>query len=387
MKIKIGIITTDRADVGILSPIINALIEEGAFRITVIATGSHTENKSLSRELDLVSRVVFVGASMGGVDAYQASSALGKISQNVAVLYGKESFDAILFAGDRMDLIAAVVPALPLNIPLIHVHGGEISVGAIDERVRHALTKFSHLHFVSNKYAADRISRMGEEAWRIHVCGAPSLDKLSAAKTLSRDQFVSELNLPQSFKSPMCLMTIHPSTNATKEKGIIDNAVSAAIEKNYKILLTGTFSDPGAKILMRSVVKFDANENVAFIPHLGSFLYKNALMHCDFVIGNSSSGIVEAGFFQRPSINIGKRQLGRDRGPSVIDCDIKTADIMDAINKAENIKVKKSYLYGDGRSCARIVSLIKKCLPYNELLQKKFSDERKTFTDPWSESQ
>lgn len=383
MKTKIGIISTDRADVGILRPIITALNSEGSFDTSVIATGSHMENDSLSTEFDIFSKVVTIGASMGGLDTYLASSALGKISTDCAVAYREENFDVILFAGDRMDLIAAVMPALPLNIPLIHVHGGEVSIGAIDDRVRHALTKFSHLHCVSNKFAAARVSRMGEEAWRICICGAPSIDTLISEKTLDRDQFLSMLNLPTVFKSPMCLMTVHPSTNSTGEQGIIENAISAATKKNYKILLTGTFSDPGANALMRNINKRAANENIAFTPHLGSLLYKNALIHSDFVIGNSSSGIVEAGFFQRPSINVGIRQLGRDKGPGVIDCDIGTEDIINAISKAENIKIDKSYLYGDGHSSARIVNVIRKFLPHNDLLRKKFADEKQTFTDPW----
>jgi len=376
-KLKVLAASSGRADIGIIGPVWRAVARDGQMRLDILLTGMHIPDRGAASVAALPpdARVHIAGADMGGAGAAAAAAAMAVIQKETAELIAEIEPDILLVVGDRLDILPVVLATLPFNTPVGHIGGGDLTLGAIDERVRHALTKLSHVHFVLNSGAAERIARMGEETWRIHLIGAPNLDTLVEAPRLSAAEFAAEVGLPNVL-SGIRLVTVHPETNSADPGNILQPILDALDAVPAPTLITASNADPGGEYINRALLEFVGRRPWAvYRDTLGGRLYANAIRHCALMLGNSSSGIIEAGLFDMPVINVGSRQEGRLRGSNVHDVAADAAAIaglLSSLGREPNRAVAATP-YGDGKAAARILEILQKLPERSRLLHKQFS--------------
>jgi UDP-N-acetylglucosamine 2-epimerase (non-hydrolysing)/GDP/UDP-N,N'-diacetylbacillosamine 2-epimerase (hydrolysing) len=291
----------------------------------------------------------------------------------------------VVLLGDRFELLAAAVSALLLRIPIAHIHGGERSEGAIDESVRHAITKMSSLHFAATATYRRRIIQMGEAPCRVFNVGAPGLDRLYGAPLLTRGQLEAQLGFR--LEEPLALVTYHPATlDQTGTDAQVRHLVAAIRQSGLKAVFTMANADAqGARINARLRALCARHPGrFKWIPHLGHRRYLSCLRYCGLMIGNSSSGLTEAPSFRLPVVNIGDRQRGRVRAANVIDVPCSGAAILRGIRKACSPRFRTSLRsmrnpydrFRDGRASERIKDVLKKVPLSDDLLKKSFHDLR-----------
>jgi UDP-hydrolysing UDP-N-acetyl-D-glucosamine 2-epimerase len=335
---RIAVVTAGRSDFGIYLPILQAIRTTPGLDLHLIATGTHL---SLTHGYTLRSMKATGFPPHARIpclpetDTPEAVAiAAGTAQAGFARAYRRLNPDLILLLGDRFEMFAAASAAVPFNIPIAHIHGGEITLGAIDDRYRHAISKLSHLHFTAAKPFAKRLIQMGEEPWRVHVCGAPALDRLRTIRQLSAREFGRQLGMSMS-PAPL-LVTFHPATLEWQEAGKQAGELLAAIEETGQpALFTIPNSDPGFAAIERALRRrLPANPHWTLRDNLGPELYFNAMRHAAAMVGNSSSGLIEAPSFRLPVVNIGIRQAGRLRARNVIDTPCERHAIARAIRRA-----------------------------------------------------
>jgi UDP-hydrolysing UDP-N-acetyl-D-glucosamine 2-epimerase len=278
--------------------------------------------------------------------------------------------DLLLVLGDRFEMFAGALGAVPYHIPIAHLHGGDITAGAIDDSFRHALSKFAHLHFVTTQDSAARLRRMGEEPWRITVSGAPALDRLHTL-------LPEKIELPEKF----ILVTFHPVTREPGQESVqVDALVSALRRSRVPCVVTAPNADPGNSTIRRKLESFCASDGRSmFVENLGARRYFTVMSRASAMVGNSSSGMFESPSFRLPVVNIGIRQEGRLRARNVIDCDCTASDIFAAIRRATSPAFRASLRglrnpYGDGKAARRIVNVLERTPLDGKLLMKRFND-------------
>jgi len=294
--------------------------------------------------------------------------------------------DLLMVIGDRLDMIPVAIASLPFNIPIVHLAGGDVSRGAIDDRIRHALTKLSHVHCAINVEAAHRLAAMGEERWRIHVTGATGLDTLAAAPLLSAEDFSAEVGLETT--TGLRLVTVHPETNAPSPDAPLGAVLAALDARPAPTLFTAPNADPGGAAMRAEISAFVAERPWAvFRDTLGARLYANALRHATVMVGNSSSGIVEAGLMGLSVIDVGARQAGRACGANVHHCANEARAVTDFLDRLTTPATGRPShsLYGDGRAAARVVAAIRGLPERARLLDKVFEVTRAPFVAPWED--
>jgi UDP-hydrolysing UDP-N-acetyl-D-glucosamine 2-epimerase len=287
--------------------------------------------------------------------------------------------DLVLVLGDRYEILAAGVAALLLNIPLAHIHGGELTEAAMDDSIRHALSKMASLHFVAAAPYAQRVIQMGEEPARVIVSGAPGLDQIATLKPLTRAELAAQLKL--TLADPLFLITYHPVTLQRDDGGHGVTALLQALNAypTATMVFTGVNSDPGHRAIQDMIAAFvagDPSRRVA-VASLGQRGYLSAMGLAAAVVGNSSSGLIEAPTLGIPSVNIGDRQKGRLRSPTVIDSGEDTAAIREALARALDPGFRAHATgepaYGRGGAAAKIVAALK-AVPLSQLSVKHFHD-------------
>jgi UDP-hydrolysing UDP-N-acetyl-D-glucosamine 2-epimerase len=293
--------------------------------------------------------------------------------------YERRRPDLLLVMGDRFEMHAAVSAAAPFGIPVAHIHGGESSEGATDELYRHSITKMSHLHFVSTERYRQRVIRMGEESWRVTVTGAPALDNLRDLKR--RDAADVERVIGMPLTPPPLLVTFHP---VTLEPGDTSRQIAellGALDRvDAPLVFTYPNADAGHDLIIEAIRSFARRHpRSRFMANLGTRLYFSLMSHVAAMVGNSSSGIIEAASFRLPVVNIGSRQRGRFHDRNVVDVDCEGAAILKAVRRVmrPSFHADLSDLvnpYGDGSAAERIVKILKKTSLDRSLLQKKFFD-------------
>lgn len=371
-RIRVLSVTSDRADVGINAPVWTAMSKCTDFDLAVFVTGTHMEDDRASRVVPRKCRIFRGGAPLSGVSGFSSHESMVEISRSAAKIMENENFQLLMVSGDRLDLFPVVTASLAFNIPVAHIAGGDLTFGAIDERLRHAITKLAHLHYVTTPGAAQRLASMGEEDWRIHHVGAPNLDALLNARNVSNDEFMEVVG--GAFAHNFRLVTVHSETNAADPLGAAKAVLSGLKTDRRQVLVTAPNLDPGGKEL-RSMIECWARESphVCYVPNLGTDYYASALQRADVMIGNSSSGIIEAGLFGLPVVNVGNRQEGRERGVNVIDTNADASDVLSAVLRAESLgRFSTDTTYGDGKASSRIVSSIRDLMARKDLLHKKF---------------
>ncbi len=285
--------------------------------------------------------------------------------------------DILLLLGDRLEMHAAAVASLPFKIPLAHIHGGESTEGAMDEALRHSLTKFSHLHFTSAQEYHDRIVQMGEEPWRVTVSGAPCLDNLNDLSLISSEKLQARHDI--SFEEPPLLVTYHPVTLEYEQTEWQVSELMAALENaDRPVIFTYPNADTYGRRIIKAIHSYEtAHPNAKAVKNLGTRDYFSLMNISAAMVGNSSSGILEAASFKLPVVNIGSRQRGRIRSPNVIDVDYTEDAILKGIRRAlsSEFRAKLRDLrnpYGDGRSTERILGVLKTAQMNDRLMQKRF---------------
>ena len=312
------------------------------------------------------------GADLGGRTGAEAARAMAAIAEAAGACIAETCPDTVLVVGDRLDMMPAATATVPFNVPLVHLHGGEVTEGAVDDRIRHAVTKLAHLHCVSSKRARERLLGMGEEAWRIHVTGAPGLDTLVVAPRLGRREFLAKVGMAGD--DSLRLVTVHPETNAPDPLAPLDAVLSALETRPAPTLITAPNSDPAGADARRRIDTFVARHGwAAFRETLGSTLYPNSLRHAAVMVGNSSSGIIEAGLFGLPVVNVGDRQAGRERGVNVTDVASDVRAVTAALDRlgATPGRCRSWSPYGDGRSGPRVAGVLENVLKCRRLTRKR----------------
>ena len=282
--------------------------------------------------------------------------------------------DLVLLIADRYEMLAPAAVALTLRIPVAHIEGGEISEGAIDDAVRNALTKMAHIHFTSTETARDRVISMGEEPWRVHRAGAPSLDHLRRSRLLTREELESTLSIDLA-QSPV-IVAYHPVTLLRDTTEEADALFDALAEVNSPVLFCYPNADAGSHSLMQRARAFvEQRSGARIFVNLPAVTYWSLLAQASLLVGNSSSGIMEAASFALPVVNVGLRQYGRERARNVLDAEPRADSILEKIAIAQSAAFRESLRgmsnpYGDGHAAERIVEVLTTA-PLDKLLRKR----------------
>ena len=377
----IGVVTVARSDYGIYLPVLRRIQDDPDLGLQLIVAGMH-----LSPAFGLTVRDIEVDGfaiaervemllSSDTPEGIAKSMGLGTIGFAQAYVHSRP--DILLVLGDRFEMYAAVIAALPFAIPVAHLHGGESTEGAIDEAMRHAMTKMSHIHFVATECYARRVIQMGEEPWRIVVSGAPSLDNVHRLRLLGRDELATQYGLDVS--GPFLLVTYHPVTLEHGQTEMQMREMLAALEAvDTPVIFTYPNADTGSHVIIQMIQAFAARYRRAQITvNLRTQAYFSVMQYASAMVGNSSSGIIEAASFKLPVVNIGTRQRGRARAKNVTDTGYARKEIVAAVETATSPQFRASLSdlvnpYGDGHAAKRIVDMLKQVQLNDELLQKHF---------------
>src|SRR5260221_11476775 len=363
---KIAVVTTSRADYSHLYWPLRALSEHALVDLQLIVLGAHLspEFGATLREIEkdgfpIAARIECLLSSDSDIGM---AKTIGVATLSLADHLGALRPDLLLLIADRYEMLAPASVALALRIPIAHIEGGEISEGAIDDAVRNALTKMAHIHFTSTFAARDRVISMGEQPWRVHRAGAPSLDHLKKSKLLARDQLAQTLSL--NLESPSAVVAYHPVTLAidTLEEA---NALFSALEQlPEQLLFCYPNADAGSRALIERTKSFlSARGTGRIFINLDAVTYWSLLRQATFFLGNSSSGIMETPSFALPTINIGIRQQGRERASNILDAHANTEAILAAAAKARSEAFRQSLggmsnPYGDGAAAEKICDVL-----------------------------
>lgn len=369
MMKKICIITGTRADSGLLKWVMKGVQDDPELTLQIVATGMHLSPEFGLTFLDIekdgfvIDRKVEMLISSDTPVGIAKSMGLGMIG--FADVLNELKPDLIVVLGDRFEIFSAAAAALVAGIPIAHLHGGETTVGAFDEALRHSITKMSHLHFVAAEEYRTRVIQLGENPDRVFVVGGLGIDNIKRLKLLDRGEL--EASLDFKFGRRNLLITFHPVTlekiSASSQLAELLAALSEL--DDTRLIITLPNADTGSRALIKQIGQFVASHtNARAYTTLGQLRYLSCIAHVDGVVGNSSSGLLEVPSFRKGTINIGDRQGGRLQATSVINCDPERSSIALAIKKLYSPDFRKSLdrvinPYGDGGASEKIVKIIK----------------------------
>lgn len=378
---KIIAITGTRADYGIYRPVLRKIEESQVLTISLIVVGMHLSEefgytiKEIKKDGFKIERKIAV-LSCEDTRTAMAKS-FGKYVIEIANTFEKTKPDILLLLGDRCEMLAGAVAATYMGIPIAHIHGGEIS-GNVDEPIRHAISKLAHIHFTATKESAKRLIRMGEEPWRIYVVGAPSLDTILNEKLISPVYLAKKYNLDLS--QPIIMLIQHPVVNeADDAANQIRETLEAITELKYQTIVIYPNSDAGGRRMIEVIKNYEKYPFIKSFKSLSHKEYLSFMRMATVMVGNSSSGIIEAPSFGLPVVNIGTRQEGRQRAENIIDVNYCKEEIKNAIQKAvydkefrEKVSKIKNF-YGDGKAGIRIANILSRLKITKELLNKRMT--------------
>lgn len=383
MNRKICVITGTRADYGLLYWLMHEIDDDPILQLQVVATGMHlapeyglTVGAIEADGFSIDARVEMLVSSDTPVGMAK-STGLGVIG--FADVFARLQPDIVVLIGDRFEMFAAAQAALVARLPMAHIHGGELTLGAIDDTLRHCMTKMSHFHFVSSEPYRERVIQLGERPERVFNVGAPGLDHVTRLKLLSRDELENELGW--GFGQLNFIVTYHPATLEPEEPEAATISLLEALDAfpHAKLVITAPNADAGGRSIRKLLEGYAAEraDRVLFETSLGQVRYLSTLKLVDAVIGNSSSGIIEAPLFRTPTVNIGNRQDGRLKAQSIIDCAKDKNSIVQAIQAVLDKEFQQSLqdvvsLYGAGNASVAIMEYLKN-VPLDQVV-KRFYD-------------
>ena len=382
MKKKIAVVTGTRAEYGLLYWAMKEIQKSDKLQLLLVVTGMHLSLEFGETYLQIekdgfrIDKKVDMLLQTDTPKAIAKSMGIGMIG--FSEVYEEIKPDILLVLGDRYEILCAVTAAIPFNIPIAHISGGEITEGAYDEQIRHAITKMAHIHFPGAEKYSKNIIGMGEEEWRIHNVGDPGIENIKRTCFIEREKLFKELNI--SLNKKTFLVTLHPTThhNEEQEKEECRKFFNVLKEfNNENIVITYPNSDNNGKIIIDEINQLSDFENIRVYKNLGSLKYLSLMKESDLVIGNSSSGYVEAPFLKVPTIDFGDRQKGRLRAKSIIHVNVNEMELRKAIESIlydkvviERIKKAKS-LYGEGETSKGIVEVLENVNINSKLISKK----------------
>ena len=380
---KILIITGTRADYGRFKTIINSINESKELELKLLATGMHlvpnngyTINEIINDGYTIDATVdMIINGDSGATMAKSLGMGIIGITQAIESIKP----DLIMILGDRGEALAGAIVGAHMNIPVAHIHGGE-RTGTVDESLRHATTKLSHIHFPATEESKERLIKMGEKPEYIFNVGSPGLDAILNIDYLDKNLVKDKLGFDTN--KPVIVMAQHPVTSEIDEiEEQIKETISAIEEMKLQTVIIYPNSDSGGDKIIKEINKLE-RKNYDFIKTFKNLKYEeylNLLNSCDVMIGNSSSGIMEAPSFKIPAVNIGTRQNGRERANNIIDCDYVKKDIINGIDKALNDKefIRQVSMcknpYGDGNTGVRICEVLEKLELDKKIVQKEIT--------------
>jgi len=383
---KIAVVTGTRAEYGHLFWIIKGIHESPELELQLVVTGMHLSPefgmtvKEIENDGFPITERVEMLLSSDTETVIAISMGIGMIG--FANVYERLKPDILVVLGDRFEILSAVSASIPFRIPVAHIHGGETTEGVIDEPIRHSISKMSHVHFPTTKKYEQRILQMGEFTGNVFCFGAPGLDNIYNLNLMKKDDLLCNLVLPQDKK--IGVVTYHP---VTLEKGTSEIQISELLNALKRFtdvfwVFTAPNADTEGRILMKKIDEFVKRypEKGKLFINLGQVRYLSLLKYVCVMVGNSSSGIIEAPSFKLPVVNVGERQQGRIRAQNVIDiAECKEHIIFHAIERALSSKFKNFLSglenpYGKGDSSSKIVAKLKEINLGERLIKKKFCD-------------
>lgn len=380
-KRRIAVVSGTRADYGLLYWLMKLIQDDPELELRLIVTGMH-----LSPEFGLTYQVIEedgfnisekVEMLLSSDTSVGITKSVGLATIGFADTLDRLKPDILVLLGDRYEVLAAAQAALIARIPIAHIGGGDTTEGAYDEAIRHSVTKMSHMHFVTNVQAAERVRQLGENPEQIYVVGSPGLDQIKRLTLLERNEL--EVALGFEFRRRNLLVTFHPATLETQDPAVQFQELLAALDAlggDVGILFTKPNSDSHGRAIIQMIDAYVADRpHAKAFTSLGQLRYLSAMAQVDAVVGNSSSGLYEVPSFKKPTINIGDRQKGRLRAESILDCEPKKEAIIHALQLAFEVDCSEVVNpYGDGESSARIWSQLRACKDPQALLKKRFFD-------------
>lgn len=363
--LKIAILTSSRADFGIYMPLATKLNADEAFQTEVIAFGTHPSAKygySLQQIIDAGLKVAYSFDTAPQNDMpVDISKSMAEVNRLMAGVWAQSNYDIVLALGDRYEMFSAVASAMPFNLKIGHIHGGETTLGAIDNAFRHSITHMSYMHFTCAEAYKQKVIELITDERRVYNTGSLGVDNLSNM------QFMDIASLKASsgidFSIPSLLITLHPETIGFDQN--LENTAQMlnALEQlsEYQQVITMPNADTSGLLIRKKLLEFAENHpNVKTVENFGSLAYLSAMKHASLMLGNSSSGFMEAAYFPKWVINLGNRQDGRIRTPNIIDVAFNRAEIINAVRKAATLTLPEFVpVYGDGHAADKIINILK----------------------------
>lgn len=376
-KRKIMFFSTGRADFYLLSLILKRFEKSKKFKNYLVATGNHydkdkgeTYKEILKKGFKINFKVPYILKTGKKKEIiYEISKSIKK---NFDIL-NKVKPDLILILGDRFELISIAYTAHLLNIPIAHLHGGEVTEGAFDDAIRHSISKLSNIHFVCHKIYKKRLVNMGEDPKNVHDVGGFGAELIANETKLSKKNIEKVLNFK--IEKNIILVNLHPETKNENANYLALFLALKKLTNKYTIVFTSPNSDPGSRAISRHILEFKKNNNVYYFSNLGSDLYHSLLRFSSVLIGNSSSGLLEAPLLNIPSINIGQRQKGRLLEESVLNCNFNKNEILKNFNRALKKKNKIFKIkHHINKEASKIMLKTLSTVNINQIKTKKFFD-------------
>ena len=386
---RIGVVTTSRADYSHLYWPLRELSVQPGIELSVWVMGAHLSPEFGATVREIESDGFPIRGRIECLLSSDTDTGMAK-TIGIGILGLADAFsanrpDILLLIADRYEMLAPAAVACAMRIPIAHIEGGEISQGAIDDAVRNALTKLAHIHFTSTDTARRRVIAMGEEPWRVHHAGAPSLDHLRRSSLLDRATLESGLNI--SFSRPAVLAAWHPVTILNNTNAEADALFSALAQAPGQLIFVYPNSDAGSRALIDRTRALAAARPLTHVfVNLDAVTYWSLLGQVDAMIGNSSSGIMEAASFALPVVNVGMRQQGRERAINILDVPAESAAILDALHRATGAEFRQSLggmsnPYGNGTAAQTIARVLAE-VSLNQLLIKQPAPLHSEFSLP-----
>lgn len=382
---KICVVTGSRAEYGILRNLIAAIQQDPELNLQLIATNQHLSKRQgetfreIERDGFTIDYKVYMADDEAADNAHFTVESISRGVAGFADAFDTLKPDMLLILGDRYEMLAVASAALIYKIPIAHLHGGEITEGAFDDAIRHAITKMSHLHFTSTESYRNRVIQLGEQPERVFNVGALGVENIMKTSFMSKEEIEQSLNFQLTDKCFLC--TYHPVTlsDMSSERQILNLLEALDGYKDYHMIFTYSNSDTNSQIIIQRIQEYVDNhaDRCMFIPSLGQRRYFSVLRQVTAVLGNSSSGIIEVPSFCIPTLNIGDRQKGRIAADSVIHCGYSTEEIKAGLAKVTSYGHKPigNPYYKEG-TCQSILDIIK-TYPLENLVQKHFYDINK----------